>query len=151
MNRYLKIYWILLKTHFAAIANYRMNFFMNVLSSIAWGIFSIITILLLTAHVSSVYGWKPYELLLLVSIVNVILGIYRMIFDINLWKFSNILHFGEFDQVLLRPLDSQFQMSVWIFDYSGILRVISAIVLTLFLIDIYKIQITITALIAFLF
>ncbi len=115
---------------------------METLNSLGWGALAIITIIILTSKVSTVFGWTRSELILLAAMVNVIYGVLRVLFDMNFWAFSETVNTGKLDSVLLKPIDSQFQMSIWNIDFGGILRVIIAIVLTIYLAFFFHFAIT---------
>ena len=148
--RYIYIYKSLFFANLARVVAYKKNFLSQIISSLGWGVFSILTILLLTSRVSVVFGWTRNELIFLVVIVNVIYGVYRMLFDINFWNFSQVIHRGQLDQILLKPVDSQFQMSLWYLDFSGILRVIIAIIMAIYLVFIFHFSVTLTSVFIFI-
>lgn len=148
--RYLRIYKALIAANIARVMAYKKHFLSQIISSLGWGIFSILTILLLTSHVSTVFGWTRNELIFLTVMINVIYGTYRTLFDTNFWGFSRIIHKGELDAVLLKPVDSQFQMSTWYIDFSGVIRTSIAIGLAIYLTHIFNFQVTLFSLLIFI-
>lgn len=132
--RYLRLLKALVIINTSYALEYKGHFVVQVIASLAWGVFSVISMVLLTYRVHSAFGWSRNELILLSVMVNVIYGIHRMLFDINFWKFARTIHYGELDMVLLKPVDSQFQMSMWMIDMSGIFRFLVAALLTVILI-----------------
>ena len=121
---------------------YKTHFFVEIAASLGWGAFSIITILLLTTRVSYVFGWTRNELILLAVMVNIIYGVLRVLFNVSFWRFSSIIHYGELDMLLLKPLDSQFQMSVSVIDIAGIFRFLISIALTICLIVFFHVPVS---------
>ncbi len=109
---------------------YRANFYNSLIASVAWGIFSLFSIVLLTSKTNMVFGWKRDELLLLNGLYGIIIGIYHVFISRNFERFSNIIHFGQLDSLLVKPIDSQFLLSFWLFGYATISRVIIAIIYT---------------------
>lgn len=142
MKKYLGILKELLRINFSKTLIYKGHFYMETVNSISWGALSIITMLLLTARVSTVFGWTRNELILLAVMVNIVYGILRILFDINFWSFSEIVNTGNLDGVLLKPVDSQFQMSIWRIDLGGIMRLIIAISLTIYLVFAFHLSAT---------
>lgn len=134
MKRYIKVYLKLLQVNFSLFIMYRANFILGVFSSLLWGAFSVIVMLLLTSKSSTIYGWTRSELLLLTALVNVILGVYRMVFSRNFGRFVSIVHLGELDSVLLKPIDSQFQLSFWYMNFPTIARVSCGAIFAMYLI-----------------
>ncbi|MGE5042163.1 MAG: ABC transporter permease [Candidatus Levyibacteriota bacterium] len=142
---YLKILKALIVINTAYALEYKAHFVAQVFASLAWGVFSVVNMILLTYRVHSAFGWSRNELILLSVMVNVVYGIHRMLFDVNFWRFSRIIHYGEMDMVLLKPVDSQFQMSMWIIDISGIFRFLVALALTFILVFAMHFPISLTS------
>lgn len=136
--RYIKLYWKLLYMNFSYLLIYRFNFFAGIISSLLWGGFSFVVMLLLTSRTGTIYGWTQQELLILTAVVNVFLGIYRMFFDGNMSRFSQVAYLGELDQVLIKPVDSQFQLSFWMFDFHSLARVFFFIILLFILLVMFQ-------------
>lgn len=109
---------------------YRANFYNSLIASVAWGLFSLFSIVLLTSKSNMVFGWKRDELLLLNGLYGIIIGIYHVIISRNFERFSNIIHFGQLDSLLVKPIDSQFLLSFWLIGYATISRVIIAVIYT---------------------
>lgn len=128
MKRYLKIYVRLLKINFSALVVYRSNFVSDVAASLFWGIFSVISMYLLTSRVTTVYSWKREELMVLTGVYSIVIGIFHVVFSGNFRRFSRVIHLGQLDSVLIKPVDSQFLLSFYIVNYATIPRIIGGIV-----------------------
>lgn len=149
MKRYLYIYKMLLQMNFATLLAYRANFINSVISSIGWGAFSVVSILLLTSKTTSVYGWSRNELLILTSVYNIFVGIFHMLFSRNFERFSTLIDYGQLDSLLLKPLDSQFSLSLWIFNYTSIFRIIFGAALVAYFIQSLHIAVSVFSIIEF--
>lgn len=150
MKRYLRIYLLLLKLNFATLVEYRANFINSVLATITWGGMSVFSIYLLTARVSSVYGWTREELIFLTAVYNIVFGLFHMLFSRNFDRFSRVIHFGQLDSILVKPADSQFLLSFWFINYTSLIRIILGIVICLVLLHQFGITITFFTLLQFL-
>src|SRR3989344_7678647 len=128
MNHYLHIYKTLLKINLVALLTYRGNFVSSVFSSILWATFGLFLISLLTLRVPMVYGWNREELFMLMLGYNIIVGVFHSLFSRNFERFSQIIHYGELDTLLLKPIDSQFLLSFWLFNYASLSRIVIGIV-----------------------
>lgn len=124
--KYLRIYKLLLKMNLSALVAYRENFINSVVSSVAWGCFSLFSIVLLTSKTSTVFGWSRQELLLLNGIYGVFIGVFHTLFSRNFERFSTIIHYGQLDSILIKPINTQFLVSLWIFNYASLSRIIIA-------------------------
>lgn len=145
--RYIRLLKALWEINLSRTLTYKGHFIAETINSLGWGALSIVTILLLTSHVSTVFGWTRNELILLSVMINIIYGILRVFFDPNFWRFSNNIHTGQLDSILLRPVDSQFQMSVWIIDLSGIARFVFAVGLTIYLVFLFQFPVSVLSII----
>jgi len=131
MQRYLKIYLTLWRLNFSALVAYRSNFINSIISSIAWGSFSLYSIIILTSRSTLIFGWKREELLLLNGLYGMVIGIFHLLISRNMERFARIIHFGELDFILLKPLDSQFAVSFWLVSYTNFFRILIALIYTL--------------------
>ncbi len=127
MKRYFKVYICLLKLNFNALLAYRANFYNNILSSLAWGIFTFISMILLTARVTSVSGWSRYEILLLTAVYSIFIGLFHTFFSRNFEHVAKAIRFGEVDLLLVKPIDTQWLLSVSQVNFASFTRVIAAI------------------------
>ncbi len=122
IKRYGKIYAILLRLNLAQLFAYRANVINSVIAHTIWACNTIVTMLLLTAKISSVFGWTRYELLILAGTYNIIYSIFYFLFARNFTEFSGTIHLGRLDTFLIKPIDSQFVMSCWYINFTHIIR-----------------------------
>lgn len=115
-----------MRLNLAALMAYRTNFINSVLASIGWGLFSLYSVIILTTRITSAYGWTREELLLFNGLYGVIIGAFHMFISVNMGRFSRIIHFGDLDGILTKPIDSQFSVSLWLVDFTMILRILIA-------------------------
>lgn len=130
MKRYFRVYKKLLELNLSALTAYRGNFVNSVISSVVWGVFTVFSVVLLTARVDSLFGWSRDEIILLTCIFNINVGIFHMLFSRNFEYFSRIVHLGQLDTYLLKPIDAQFLLSTRHINYTSIIRIIFGIGLT---------------------
>lgn len=144
MKKYLHLYLTLMKLNFSTLFAYRANFINSVISSIGWGIVSLLSMFILTAKTSTIYGWNRNELLLLTGVYSISIGIFHTIFSRNFDKFATIIHRGELDSVLLKPIDSQFLVSFTYFNFLGIARTVIGVVFSYTILLIMQIEISVS-------
>ncbi len=142
MKRYLRIYYQLLRLNLSALITYRVNFVNNVIGSVGWGAMSLLTLILLTARVTNAYGWKREELLLFNGIYGVIIGVFHMFISNNMGRLSRVIHMGELDGILVKPIDSQFAVSLWWVNFATVFRILMAAAFTVYIISVLHIRIT---------
>ena len=124
MKRYIKIYLQIIKINIVKLFIYRANFFTSLLSSVGWGVVGIFIMYLLTLRIESAYGWSREDLIILAAIYPAFSGIFYMLFAKNIGNLPEIIHSGELDSVLVKPIDSQFFVSTLSIDFIQIFRVI---------------------------
>lgn len=150
MKRYLKLYWGLLRMAAVSLLTYRANFINNAITSILWSFMTIFSMILLTSRTSSVFGWKTHELWLLTGVYNVLFGIIYGVFSYNFDEIADIVNKGELDGWLLKPINSQFSISLWKIGYASLPRVIIGIFYIVYLIILLKLRITFFTLLLFI-
>lgn len=144
MIRYLKIYYSLIKLNLAALLIYRSNFFASVFSNLLWGIFSIITMAILTSKTKYVMHWSRNELLLLIGFHNVIWSFFQIVFVHNFYDFSRKINKGTLDFYLLKPLDSQFLMSFSRIRFESLLRFIMGVGYVMYMLHVLHVPFHVT-------
>ncbi len=133
MKKYFKVYKTLLQLNLSTLTAYRANFINSLISSLAWGSFSVLSVFLLTSKTSSVYGWSKNELLILIGAYNIFIGIFHLLFSRNFDRFSTLIHYGQLDGLLVKPMDSQFLLSFWFFNYTSFFRILLGILFTVYM------------------
>lgn len=123
MKRYFRLYLLLIRVNFSALLAYRANFVNGLIGTTGWSLVSLLSMFLLTSRTSSVYGWTPNELLTVAGIYIILIGIFHTLFSKNFERFSLLVHLGQLDSILLKPVDSQFLLSLWYLNYASIFRI----------------------------
>lgn len=132
MKRYLRIYIAILKINFVYLLTYRANFINNIISALGWGAFQIIWIVLLTGKRGTFFGWTQDDMILLTFGYFMVLGIFHFLFSRNFDAFSRVIDRGEFDAILLKPLNSQFHATMRIVSYANLIRAAVGLILIIF-------------------
>lgn len=144
MKHYFKIYKALIKINFSLLLIYRANFFNSAIATVGWGIFQIVFMSLLTSKTKSAFGWKTQEMIILAVSYTIIIALFHFIFSRNFDYFSKIVNKGELDYYLLKPVDSQFLMSISHISWAQILRFFLGIGLMSYFLNKYNYHISLT-------
>ncbi|MCP5118603.1 MAG: hypothetical protein GY953_47935 [bacterium] len=89
---------------------YRGDFFISVLTTVVATSFGIAVVWLIFGRIPRLIGWSFYEILFLYGFSLLPMSLFNM-FSINLYYFSQTyIVEGKFDRVLLRPVNSLFQI-----------------------------------------
>lgn len=126
MKQYYSIFKRLLILNVSVLTAYRINFVNYLISGSVWGIFSILSMLLITANVTEVLGWKRHEILVLTGVSQIIIGIQHVFFSSNFERFPFYVLQGRLDNYLLKPIDAQVLVSIWLIRIVSLSRVLFA-------------------------
>lgn len=151
MKRYIRIYRQLIALNLSSLFTYRVNLVNDVMASIGWGCMSLLTVIILTARVQGAYGWTREELMLFNGIYGMVIGVFHMFISINMGRLSRVIHMGELDSILVKPIDSQFAVSLWQINFSTIFRILIATAFSVWVIQTLHIVVTPLAFLTFLF
>lgn len=135
MRRLFRISYALFRaTVFATIA-YRGSFIAGAISNILWILLSLVSISVITYQSSTVGGWSRLELFMVQGVYSIVLGTMYFLFIANFRNFSRLIRFGGLDLVLVKPYDSQYLVSIGKFSLHTIARIISGILLVVYVVQ----------------
>jgi ABC-2 type transport system permease protein len=112
MIRYLRLWRQFIITAFMREAEYRMNFVIGVGEGLAQLALAVISFLLLYRFTDQVAGWTQAEVLMLVGVYRIVEGLINLQIAPNMQAISGYIRSGEMDFMLLRPVSSQFLVSL---------------------------------------
>ncbi len=125
MMKYFRIYAALIRLNFSALIVYRANFMNNILGSSIWGVFSILSIILMMSKTPSLFGWSRDEIFLLTGVYSLFIGIFHTFFSRNFERLTSQVRLGLLDAVLTKPIDSQFAVSTSIVNFASLIRILT--------------------------
>jgi ABC-2 type transport system permease protein len=103
-----KTFWL---SSLASEMEYRLNFMTSCINSLGQLAGTLFTINILYAHGHQFKGWVIEETWIVVGLFALMNGISTSVLDSNLSRIVQHVQRGTLDFVLLKPLDSQFQLS----------------------------------------
>jgi len=140
LKKYLKIYTKFLHTSRASELEYKANILIDLITAILSLIGSIFLLSIFFQNNSSIGGWEFEQALIIQGIYTILNGITNTWFNPNLTEIVKHIREGTLDFVLLKPIDSQFYISLKKINPSGILEIILGFFLLLFCIKINQIN-----------
>ena len=149
IKRYFSLYKKFVATNIALMTTYRTIFYYNVLSSLLWGSFHFITMLLLTSQIESINGWSRVDLLVLTGAYSILWGLFHIFFTHNFERMSDTIFYGQLDSLLLKPADSQFLLSFWYINFPGLVRSAMGVLFIVYLTFQYHLQFQLINIISF--
>lgn len=110
--RYARVLGIFWRSALLAESEYRLNFLIAALSSIGGAAGTLFTLWLLFAGRSNLSGWAWPEALVVLGIFLILDGLIASVLQPNLSQIVGLVQHGTLDFVLLKPMDSQFWVSL---------------------------------------
>ena len=147
LSKYFKVYTKFLYTSLASELEYKTNIIIDLITANLSLIGSIFLLSIFFQNTSDLGGWNFDQALIIQGIYTILNGITNTWFNPNLTEIVKHIREGTLDFVLLKPIDSQFYISLKKINPSGILEIILGILLLIYCIKINEISINIIFLI----
>lgn len=129
MIRHLRLLRILWSASIAAEMEYRANFVMACITSLFTLLSALLTLSLLYQHGYEMGGWSWPAALLVVAIYTVLDGLQQSFMAPNRTRVTEHVRNGTLDFVLLKPIDTQFWLSLRTFSPWGLPNVVMGLAL----------------------
>ena len=139
-RKYLKVYRKFLHTSLASELEYKTNILIDLITAILSLIGSIFLLSIFFQNNGTIGGWEFEQALIIQGIYTILNGITNTWFNPNLTEIVKHIREGTLDFVLLKPIDSQFFISLNKLTPSGILEIILGFFLLLYCIKINQIN-----------
>ena len=149
-RKYLKVYRKFLHTSLASELEYKTNILIDLITAIFSLIGSIFLLSIFFQNSESIGGWEFEEALIIQGIYTIMNGITNTWFNPNLTEIVKHIREGTLDFVLLKPIDSQFFISLKKINPSGFLEIMLGLFMLFFCIRINQINLNLSFLSLFL-
>ncbi len=146
-NKYLVVYTKFLYTSLASELEYKTNIIIDAITAILSLVGSIFLLSIFFQNTGNIGGWKFEQALIIQGIYTVLNGITNTWFNPNLREIVRHVREGTLDFVLLKPVDSQFFISLKKISPSGFLEIILGVCLLFYCIKINQIKLSLNFLI----
>ncbi len=124
MKRYLKTIKLFWSTAFAAQLEYQLNFLIELLAMLGTLSGSIFILSLFFSDGRQLGDWSWEAALVIQGVYTFLDGLTNTLLRPNLTEIVNYVREGTLDYVLLKPIDSQFWLSIKKFSFAGIPEII---------------------------
>ena len=140
VRKYLKVYSKFLNTSLASELEYKTNIIIDLITAILSLVGSIFLLSIFFQNDNRIGGWEFEQALIIQGIYTILNGITNTWFNPNLTEIVKHIREGTLDFVLLKPIDSQFFISLKKINPSGFLEIILGFCLLLYCIKINQIS-----------
>ncbi len=144
LRKYFKVYSKFLHTSLASELEYKTNILIDLITAILSLIGSIFLLSIFFQNAGSIRGWDFEQALIIQGIYTILNGITNTWFNPNLTEIVKHVREGTLDFVLLKPIDSQFFISLKKIAPSGFLEIILGFCLLLYCIKINQINLNLS-------
>jgi len=144
LRKYLEVYKKFLHTSLASELEYKTNIVIDLITAILSLIGSIFLLSIFFQSNGSIGGWKFEQALIIQGIYTILNGITNTWFNPNLTEIVKHIREGTLDFVLLKPIDSQFFISLKKINPSGFLEIMLGFLLLFFCIRINQINLNLS-------
>jgi len=127
MKRHLRLFALYFAQYAKVRLEYKADFFIAFFSSMAATVLGFGFVLVLFTKIPKLQGWSFYEILFLYGFSLIPLGFFNVV-SWNLYEFGDIYIIqGKFDRIMLRPVDTLFQVLFEKFRLESLQEVITGI------------------------
>ncbi len=120
MNRYFKTIKLFWATAFASQLEYKLNFLIELLAMLGTLLGSVFILSLFFSGGRQLGDWSWESALIIQGVYTFLDGLTNALLRPNLTEIVNYVREGTLDYVLLKPIDSQFWLSVKKFSFAGL-------------------------------
>jgi ABC-2 type transport system permease protein len=135
INRYLRVLMVFARNSLIRSMMFRTNFILESISNLSWVTLNFAYYLLIFRFTSSIgkgTGWTEYRYFVFLATLQFIYSLVEAFLVPNIDEFSELVRSGDLDFALLKPIDTQFLISLAKFDWSQIANFVFAICLLVF-------------------
>ncbi len=143
-RKYIKVYRKFLLTSLASELEYKTNIIIDLVTAILSLLGSIFLLSIFFQNNNSIGGWKFEQALIIQAIYTILNGITNTWFNPNLTEIVKHIREGTLDFVLLKPIDSQFFISLKKITPSGFLEIMLGFCLLIYCIKLNQINLNLS-------
>jgi ABC-2 type transport system permease protein len=130
--QYLRVFLTFARNSLVRDMTFRMNFLIESFASLVWMLANLGFYLLIFTHTSYIgrdTGWAKYEFFVFLATTLLVNSLVQMLFMANADDFSELIRTGQLDFALLKPIDTQFLISLQKMDWSSLVNFLAGVVL----------------------
>ncbi len=132
MLRYLKLYTAFLRTCLMREMESRYSFIVGCIVILFFPILPLLLVGAIYSQVSSLGGWTLYQYMVLLGTFHIINGLIFTLFFNNMFEIPEMVRKGQMDFFLLKPVNSQFMLSMRSVAFREFAQVIPGIVMLVY-------------------
>jgi ABC-2 type transport system permease protein len=132
MQRYLEIYWLMIRNSLIREMSFKANFILWIFVELLWFLGQIVFIDVVFQYVDAIGDWSKWEVVLLVGTHQLIGQIYNAFFYVNVANVPELVRTGRLDLMLVLPVDAQFAVSTRQFGLDNLVNALVGVAIVVF-------------------
>jgi len=124
LTRYLRVLAVFGRNSLVRATTFRANFLIECVTSLAWVLMNLGFYVLIFRYTPSIgseeNGWTIYPYFVLLATMQFVSSLVETFFMPNTEEFSELVRTGDLDFALLKPIDTQFLVSLAKFEFSSL-------------------------------
>jgi ABC-2 type transport system permease protein len=120
---YLRVFGTFARNSLVRDMSFRSNFIIDAVSSLTWMLMNLGFYLLIFSYTDSIgyqTGWGKYQFFVFLSTTLFVNSVVQAFFMPNAEEFSELIRTGQLDFALLKPIDTQFLISLGKIEFSSL-------------------------------
>jgi ABC-2 type transport system permease protein len=133
--QYLRVFYTFARNSLVRDMTFRANFLLESFASLTWIVANLGFYVLIFAYTNSIgrdSGWGQYEFFVFLSTTMFVNSLVQTFFMPNAQEFSELIRTGNLDFALLKPIDTQFLISLHRVNWSSLTNFAAGVVLLVF-------------------
>ncbi len=120
---------LMMKNCLAREMQFRANFLIRLVTEILWLGMQWVFLEVIYSNTPQVAGWNKWQMIALLGTIHLINQLFEAFFFDNCARLVDQIRLGELDFILLKPVDSQFMVSLRYTDFASMLNGLLGVVL----------------------
>lgn len=128
-KRYFRVLMVFARNSLIRSMIFRTNFVLECISNLSWVVLNLGFYILIFRHSQEIgkgSGWTEYPYFVFLATVQFIYSLVEAFLMPNVEEFSELVRSGDLDFALLKPIDTQFLVSLAKFDWSALMNFVFA-------------------------
>lgn len=110
--KYIKFYFNIMKREICSQTEYRISFWLDIIGNLLSFLLVLFFFEVIYLHIESIGGWTKYEVIILVCLSQIVDSLYEMFFGSGVTQIPRHILQGTMDNILTKPINSQFFLSI---------------------------------------
>ncbi|MGI9458330.1 MAG: ABC transporter permease [Aeoliella sp.] len=129
---YSRIFFTFARNSLIRDMTFRTNFLIEIISSVGWMAMNLGFYVLVYSYTNSIEGWDKYEFFVFIATTMFINSAVQALFMPNAQEMSELVRTGGLDYALLKPIDTQFLLSLRRVNWSSLGNFFVAVILLVY-------------------